>query len=141
MRLEPLQEQHTRLLVQRILPPDAWNEHAVARIVRAAGGNPLFVEELLTAFVDEGAESENGMTVARTIQAADIPISIMALLGARLERLPPQQQRALELGSIEGEVFHRGAVTALARIGEDEDPAGSLQTLVDQGVIGASFER
>ncbi len=78
MRLEPLQEQHTRLLVQRILPPDAWNEHAVARIVRAAGGNPLFVEELLTAFVDEGAESENGMTVARTIQAADIPISIMA---------------------------------------------------------------
>ena len=74
-----------------------------SRIRRAAGGNPLFVEEMLAL-----ALQSNGAEVA-------VPASIHALLAARLDQLDPSERRVLERGSVEGEVFHRGAVAALGR--------------------------
>jgi class 3 adenylate cyclase/tetratricopeptide (TPR) repeat protein len=69
-------------------------------VVRAAEGNPLFLEEMY-AFVREGG----GLGVPPTIQA---------LLAARLEQLRDELRGVVECGAIEGEVFHRGAVVALA---------------------------
>src|SRR5204862_1786007 len=72
------------------------------RIRDAAEGNPLFVEEMV-ALVE--ASGDGQVTVPGTIQA---------LLAARLEQLEPAERGVLERGSIEGRVFHRGAVQALA---------------------------
>jgi predicted ATPase len=44
----------------------------------------------------------------------DVPSTIRALLAARLDQLDPAERAVLERGSVEGEVFHRGAVEALA---------------------------
>ena len=43
-----------------------------------------------------------------------MPPSLRALLAARLDQLDPAERRVLERGAVEGEVFHRGAVQALA---------------------------
>ena len=43
-----------------------------------------------------------------------VPPTIQALLAARLDQLPPAERAVLERGSVEGQVFHRGAVAALA---------------------------
>ena len=43
-----------------------------------------------------------------------MPPSLRALLAARLDQLEPAERRVLERGAIEGEIFHRGAVQALA---------------------------
>ena len=40
--------------------------------------------------------------------------TLQALLAARLDQLDPAERRVLERGAIEGEIFHRGAVQALA---------------------------
>jgi class 3 adenylate cyclase/tetratricopeptide (TPR) repeat protein len=71
------------------------------RIAHAAGGNPLFIAEML-AMTDE---TEGEVVVPPTLQA---------LLAARLDQLEPAERIVLEHGSIEGEIFHRGAVRALA---------------------------
>jgi tetratricopeptide (TPR) repeat protein len=42
-----------------------------------------------------------------------VPPTLQALLGARLDRLDLPERRVLERGSVEGELFHRGAVQAL----------------------------
>ncbi len=70
------------------------------RIAEAAGGNPLFVTEMLA--------------MASETEAVDVPPSLRALLAARLDQLEDAERRVLERGAIEGEVFHRGAVQALA---------------------------
>ena len=70
------------------------------RIARAAGGNPLFIDEMLAM-----AESDGEVVVPPTLQA---------LLAARLDQLDAAERRVLERGAVEGEVFHRGAVQALA---------------------------
>jgi hypothetical protein len=42
-----------------------------------------------------------------------VPPTLRALLAARLDQLETPERRVLERGSIEGEIFHRGAVQAL----------------------------
>ena len=67
----------------------------------AAGGNPLFVEEMV-AMAAEGGERRRG--------AADDP-------GTAGRAARPARRcgaRVLERGAVEGKVFHRGAVAALA---------------------------
>ena len=71
-----------------------------ARIADAAGGNPLFITEML-ALATAGGELE-------------VPPTLRALLTARLDQLEPQERSVLERGAVEGEIFHRGAVQALA---------------------------
>src|SRR2546430_15401706 len=47
-----------------------------------------------------------------------VPPTIHALLAARLDQLDPGERGVLEAGSVEGRLFHRGAVQALAVGGE-----------------------
>ena len=44
----------------------------------------------------------------------EVPPTLKALLAARLDQLDEPERRVLERGSVEGEIFHRGAVQALA---------------------------
>ena len=70
-------------------------------MVDAAEGNPLFVEQMLAMLGD----GERG--------GEDVPLSIQALLAARLDRLEIDERRVVESASVEGRVFHRSAVAAL----------------------------
>src|SRR5207237_6374676 len=72
-----------------------------AKITRAAGGNPLFIEEMLAI-----AGEASGQLV--------VPPTLQALLAARLDQLETAERSVLQRGAVEGEVFHRGAVQALA---------------------------
>ena len=96
LRLEPLGDEDVEeLMAQRI--PGELRE----RIARAAGGNPLFIEEMLAM----AGEAEGEVVVPPTLQA---------LLAARLDQLETAERNVLERGAIEGEIFHRGAIQALA---------------------------
>jgi class 3 adenylate cyclase len=94
LRLEPLPADAVDELIGDQVP-DALRE----RIAATAGGNPLFVTEMLT--------------LATETKAVEVPPSLRALLAARLDQLDPAERRVLERGAVEGEVFHRGAVQAL----------------------------
>ena len=83
-------------------PARQLDEPCGARISEAAEGNPLFVEEMV-ALVQESGDGE-----------VAVPPTIQALLAARLDQLDPPERDVLECGSVEGRVFHRGAVQALA---------------------------
>jgi tetratricopeptide (TPR) repeat protein len=96
LRLEPLGAADVDELI-----PDRISGDLRGRITRAAGGNPLFVEEMV-AMADE---TEGDVTV---------PPTLRALLAARIDQLEAAERGVLERGSIEGEVFHRSAVQALS---------------------------
>jgi class 3 adenylate cyclase/tetratricopeptide (TPR) repeat protein len=100
--LEPLAADETRELIDTLLGDDDDLAPGLrARILDAAEGNPLFVEEML-AMVREGGGD------------VSVPGTIQALLAARIDQLPRSEREALERGAVEGQVFHRGAVQALA---------------------------
>ncbi len=97
--LEPLSAEETDELIERLAPVGADLQ---ARIRQAAEGNPLFVEEMLAMVRDAG---DGDVTVPPTIQA---------LLAARIDQLDTNERVVLERGAVEGQVFHRRAVEALA---------------------------
>ncbi|MGZ4412586.1 MAG: adenylate/guanylate cyclase domain-containing protein, partial [Gaiellaceae bacterium] len=116
--LEPLSVQETELLLEEFGDVDSALR---ARIIEAAEGNPLFVEEML-ALVRETTAGE-----------IVVPPTIQALLGARLDQLDASERGVLERGSVEGRVFHRGAVQALAP--EEEELPRRLVSLVRKELV------
>jgi class 3 adenylate cyclase/tetratricopeptide (TPR) repeat protein len=117
--LEPLAKEETETLVDELrdVPDDTKS-----RIVKAAEGNPLFVEQLLAMQAEGNGE-------------LDIPPTLHALLAARIDRLGPEERVVVECASIEGRLFHRGSVTEL--VPEQARPlVGShLMTLVRKEFI------
>lgn len=96
--LEPLGSGESLALLDQI--GDGLDAAARDHIVAASEGNPLFLEEMVA--------------LARESGAVQVPPTIHALLTARLERLGAEERALLERGAVEGEVFHRLAVMALA---------------------------
>ncbi len=97
--LEPLSAEETQSLLDVL---GAANDELRAKVTQAAEGNPLFVEEML-ALVGEARDGD-----------VAVPPTIQALLAARLDQLEATERNVLECGAVEGRIFHRGAVQALA---------------------------
>jgi class 3 adenylate cyclase/tetratricopeptide (TPR) repeat protein len=95
---------------------------AARRIVDAAGGNPLFAEELLRMLVDEGSLRREGerLVPSRLLEDIDPPGSVQAVLQARLDHLEPAERRVLQSASVIGQEFSKEALVALAPDGDFE---------------------
>ena len=114
--LEPFDAAATRALVADQLGSDDLPEPAIERIEEAAEGNPLFVEEMVQMLVDEDYLRRDGdrWVLVRELAQADVPPSIEALLGARLDRLREHEREVAQRASIAGKVFSRSAVAELS---------------------------
>jgi class 3 adenylate cyclase/tetratricopeptide (TPR) repeat protein len=95
VRVEPLPAEDAEALIG-----DQVSCELRERITRAAGGNPLFISEMLAMAAEE--------------DEVEVPPTLRALLTARLDQLDEHDRTVLERGAVEGEIFHRGAVQALA---------------------------
>jgi class 3 adenylate cyclase len=95
LRLQPLPVEQADELIG-----DQVSGELRERIAHAAGGNPLFISEMLAMAAEDGD--------------VDVPPTLKALLAARLDQLDDAERKVLERGSVEGEIFHRGGVQALA---------------------------
>ncbi len=114
--LEPLPDQDCALLIDNLLGAAAIPEAARLRILEAAEGTPLFVEEMLSMLIDDGLlRREDGhWEPAGDLSKVRVPPTIQALLAARLDQLGQEERAVVECGSVEGKVFHRGALAVLA---------------------------
>ncbi len=134
--LEPLSDDECELLVRNLLGGDALAVDVRSRIVEAADGFPLFVEELVAMLIEVGAlRRENGRWVASDLSRISTPGTIHALLAARLDRLSPEERALLERGSVEGQVFHRGAVVHLSPEAERSSVEDRLSELTLKELI------
>jgi len=115
LRLEPLPEDEAGALVGDAVPDEVRE-----RIVRASGGNPLFLTEMAALSGADGGEVE-------------VPATLRALLVARLDQLDEPERRVLEHGAVEGELFHRGTVQALAL--EEIEVTPRLAALVRRDLV------
>jgi class 3 adenylate cyclase len=121
--LEPLSAAETDQLIDELLGGGSLDDELRERIRTAAEGNPLFVEQMLAMLEESPGE-------------VAVPSTIQALLAARLDQLPAEERAALERGAVEGQVFHRGAVAALAP--DDPDVPSRLMGLVRKELVRPS---
>ncbi|MDE3189902.1 MAG: AAA family ATPase [Acidobacteriota bacterium] len=100
--LQPLSPEDARALAAERL---AARSDRATELARTAAGNPLFIEQLAA-------------TVAETTNGAQrkLPTTILGLVAARLDALPPAERALVLDASVGGKVFWRGA---LERMGAD----------------------
>jgi predicted ATPase len=135
--LEPLPAAESSELIANLLSRAAVPRALETRIADATEGNPLFAEELLAELIDDGLlrPAENRWVAAEQLVDLPVPPTIHALLAARLERLPDDERALLARASVEGAVFHSGAVDALAPAAIAPEVDRSLTSLVRRDVI------
>ncbi len=113
--LEGLGPGGTRQLIAS-LAGEAISDAVVDRIVSRAGGNPLFVAEVVGAVLDANAElTVHGHTPHALDKAAVdlIPDSLSRLLLARVDRLPAGPKRTLRIASVIGREFDLDLLAAV----------------------------
>ena len=107
VRIEPLSELESEELMRKLLGEAPLPERVRGRIARAAGGNPLFIEQMLAMVSEEGPDSADELPV---------PSSIQALLAARLDRLDAEERSVLGRAAVVGVEFSRSAIAELTPV-------------------------
>jgi class 3 adenylate cyclase/tetratricopeptide (TPR) repeat protein len=136
--LEPLSDDECDALIENLLGHAGLPDEARRRILRAADGTPLFVEEMLSMLIDDGLLVRDGGAWVTTgdITSAPVPPTVQALLAARLDRLAEAERDAIERASVAGKQFHVGALAAMADDGNGLDVRPAVMGLVRRGLVG-----
>jgi DNA-binding SARP family transcriptional activator len=118
IRLDELSTEETDALVDD-LGGTVLETDQRARIVEAAEGNPLFLEQLLALGLEGGLAERT------------LPETIQALLAARLDRLGPGERAVLERGAVAGKEFTADDVVSLL------DPEAAATALTHLATLAA----
>ncbi len=118
--LDPLAADDVDELID-ILLGDSSDAAVRARVREAAAGNPLFVEQLAAALL-EGVAGD------------DVPVTVQALLAARLETLSSDERDVLERASVVGLEFAWDELTQLSEDGS-RPPGSVLSSLIRKQLI------
>lgn len=109
LQLDELSPQATEELIAEVMQRAVEVPADVRRaIVDAAGGNPFYVEELISSMIEEGTIRVVGPEWEIDPPNAKVPRTpptLTALLQARLDRLPPHERSTLQRASVVGRVF------------------------------------
>jgi class 3 adenylate cyclase len=112
-RLDGLDEPETARLAT-IVARAAVDADGARHIHERTGGNPLFVGETVRAFLEDGTlQWRDGLVALTGTDGTRLPITLRAVLGARIDGLPGAAREALGVASIIGITFRPSVVEEL----------------------------
>ncbi len=130
VRLAPLTADEIEALVDGLFGRiDEASLDRIHRLVAArAGGNPLFVEEIVRSLVSAGVvvRGDESWTCTGACDAVSIPPTLHGLLLSAVDRLPPDARRLLQEAAVLGVQFDEPLLSAIAT------ENGRTATLLDQ---------
>jgi class 3 adenylate cyclase/tetratricopeptide (TPR) repeat protein len=119
IRLEPLGADHVQDWLDKLFPGEVASD--VRALLERAEGNPLFIEELVAALIEQGALTSDGrLERERFPHDAVVPESVQAVLAARIDQLPASEKAALQAASVIGRTFWPTAVRELVDGGDPD---------------------
>jgi class 3 adenylate cyclase len=113
LRLHGLAEPDTARLAT-LVARAAVDAEGVRSIHERTGGNPLFVGETVRAFLQDGTlQWRDGRVAMIGSGESRIPVTLRAVLGARIDAMPSAAREALGVASIIGITFRPSVVEEL----------------------------
>ncbi len=120
LKLEELTRKASEALVRGVLG-DTIDRATTLRLVERAGGNALYLEELIRAVASGKTDT--------------LPESVLAMTQARLEELDPESRRVLRAASVFGQSFWEGGALALLGGRRTASFDAALATLADRELL------
>jgi tetratricopeptide (TPR) repeat protein len=121
--IQPLNEKQTETLIMNLLNIRGFPNRLKDQIIKRAGGNPYFIEEVVRSFIDEGAVvmKEGSFEVTEKLGSMTIPRTINEVLMARIDRLEQKTRDLIKTASVIGRNFFYSILAEVARSIEDID--------------------
>jgi DNA-binding NtrC family response regulator/tetratricopeptide (TPR) repeat protein len=132
LRIDPLPRESAEVLLEVLLGSDPGLDTLKRLLIQRTEGNPLFFEESVRALVETGAltGARGDYQLARDLPAIHVPGTVQAILTTRIDRLPPEEKRLLEIAAVIGKDFTLALLLAVADENEEtlRRGLGHLQT-------------
>ena len=127
IELEGLDGPGTERLAATVAGADL-SDDATAILHERTRGNPLFVGETIRALREDGELVLRGgrLHLRDGVRTGAVPVSLRALLGARIDGLPADARDTLQIASVIGMTFDAGLVARLAGRTDVSDDVGVL---------------
>jgi predicted ATPase len=143
LTLSPLSDSDSRALVLHLLQKLPSKTPAMVDvIVRSAGGNPFYIEELIKVLIEDGILLP-GDPIWRMrpldLWRMRVPATLTTVLQTRLDRLPESERVTLQQAAVLGDEFWDKAVRQINQASRwslsDEQLDAALQSLEERGLI------
>ena len=135
--LGPLDAAQTTKLLGTLFRRGALPRASRDRIAERAGGNPLYIEELLRSLIEQGAVevTADGLRATAAIETMVVPATVQEVILSRVDHLRPRPKQTLQIAAVVGQ---RVAEPVLADLASDpaELPAALDELLEAQLLIG-----
>lgn len=122
--LDQLSTAERNKLVESILQEAEVSSELQDMIIRRAGGNPLFIEELTCALQEKGYIKREGpkYTLSTKASEIDIPDTIQGIIAARIDRVGENLKRILQIASVIGRNFSYSTLQRVTGMEENLKP-------------------
>ncbi|HEX5592245.1 MAG TPA: adenylate/guanylate cyclase domain-containing protein [Solirubrobacterales bacterium] len=136
LELAPLRREDTGELLRDLAGEDPSLDGLDEPIHERTGGNPFFIEEIVRELAEAGylVGERGAYRLARPIDDAGVPITVQAVLAARIDRLGADSKQLLQVASVLGKEVSSEALALAAGLGE-EAMDGALRELIDGGFL------
>ncbi len=119
LALSPLSDEQTAELIGRLLARPLLAADAQQALLERAGGNPLYAEQFVELYTEQGSTDELAL-----------PETLQGIIAARLDGLPHAEKSLLQDAAVVGKVFWASS------IGREPDAAtASLHSLERKGFV------
>jgi adenylate cyclase len=138
--LRPLNAAQAATLATELVGTDPQLDDLATRVAERAGGNPFFAEEIVRDLAERGVlQGQSGAYSLRgEVDDADVPATLHATIGARIDRLDLAAKRTLNAASVIGSRFSADLLATI--VGEPNVAPLLAAELVDQTMFSPRTE-
>jgi tetratricopeptide (TPR) repeat protein len=121
LQIAPLSPENSDLLLEVLLGTEPALGSLKRLLIERTEGNPLFVEESVRELAETGAltGTPGAYQLGCDLPEIHVPGTVQAILSARIDRLPPEEKRLLEIAAVVGKDFSLALLLAVADESED----------------------
>jgi adenylate cyclase len=114
--LRPLNDVHSSTLTTELLGADPSVAELASQVSARAAGNPFFLEEMVRDLAERGVlHGDHGAyRLQGDIADANVPATLQATIGARIDRLGSSAKQTLNAAAVIGSRFDTGLLDGLA---------------------------
>ena len=115
--LGPLNQVEASELLRSHLIPGRHARSVEDRLIAHTGGNPLFIEECLISLSETGDLQREGSRFRpiRQVAAVELPVTVRALISARVDRLGSIEKDVLQAAAVIGQRVPRDVLASIVQ--------------------------
>jgi class 3 adenylate cyclase/tetratricopeptide (TPR) repeat protein len=120
LRLDPLPPASAEALLAGLLGDDPSLAPLKQLLIERTEGNPFFLEESVRTLVETGVlvGAPGAYRLVKPLESLQVPVTVQAVLAARIDRLPPEEKRLLQTAAVIGNEVPLPLLQTVAELAE-----------------------